>query len=165
MTPFRWARVDDRLLHGQVALGWRSVLGPKSFLIVDDAVAGDAFGRLLFEAALPEETKLFVLDTGSFLGAGAPAGCDPAGTVLLVRGLEQLRRLCDGGFLPREVNLGGIHYKKEARRYLDYLFLTDGDRAAAESILAMGVILFAQDLPSSPRRELPDLLAQGGSEA
>ncbi len=165
MIPYRWARVDDRLLHGQVALGWRSALDPKSFIVVDDEVAADSFSRLLFEAALPEGTALFVLDADSFLGAGPPEGCDPAHAILLVRGLEQLRRLCDGGFLPREVNLGGLHHRRGARRYLDYLFLTDGDRAAAESILLRGVVLFAQDLPSSPRWEIQDLLARGGSEA
>ncbi len=154
MTPYRWVRVDDRLLHGQVALGWRPVLDPKSFLIVDDEIAADPIGRTLFEAALPEGTSLFVLGGASFLAAGAPGGCDPARTILLIRGLEPLRRLCDGGFLPAEVNLGGIHHRKGARRYLDYVFLTEEDRAAAESILARGVILFAQDLPSSPRRDL-----------
>jgi mannose/fructose/N-acetylgalactosamine-specific phosphotransferase system component IIB len=165
MIRYRWTRVDDRLLHGQVALGWRDALDPKSFLIVDDAVAADSFGRLLFEAALPEGTALFVLDTDSFLRMDPPEGCDPTRTILLIRGLTQLRRLCDGGYLPREVNLGGLHHRRGARRYLDYLFMTDDDRAAAESILARGVVLFAQDLPSSSRRELQDLLAHGGDEA
>jgi mannose/fructose/N-acetylgalactosamine-specific phosphotransferase system component IIB len=157
--------VDDRLLHGQVALGWRPALDPDSFLIVDDEVAAEPFSRTLFQAALPEGTNLFILDGRSFLDGGAPVGCNPSRTILLVRGLPQLRALCDGGFLPSEVNLGGIHHRPGARRYLDYLFLTEADRAAAESMIGRGVIFFAQDLPSSHRRELQDLLAHEGGAA
>lgn len=165
VTSFRWTRVDDRLLHGQVALGWRSALDPTSFLIVDDDVASDPFSRLLFEAALPEGTALYLLDSESFLRSGSPKGCDPSRAILLVRGLDRLERLCNGGFLPKEVNLGGLHHRQGARHYLDYIYLTESDRAAAASIAARGVLLFAQDLPSSPRRELQDLLAHGGDEA
>jgi mannose/fructose/N-acetylgalactosamine-specific phosphotransferase system component IIB len=165
MTPFRWVRVDDRLLHGQVALGWRPALEPASFLIVDDEVAADSFSRVLFEAALPEGVNLFILGIRSFLEEGTPAACDPARTILLIRGVQQLRVLCDGGFQPPEVNLGGIHHRPGARRYLDYLYLTEDDRAAVEAILGRGVVLFAQDLPSSRRNLLQDLLTHGGSEA
>jgi mannose/fructose/N-acetylgalactosamine-specific phosphotransferase system component IIB len=165
MTPFRWVRVDDRLLHGQVALGWRSALDPAGYLIVDDEVASDPFSASLFEAALPEGTRLYVLGVDAFLGEGIPPGCVPGSTILLLRGIMQLRRIVEGGVHPTEVNLGGLHHRPGARRYLDYIFLTKEDRDAARWLLDEGVSLVAQDLPSSPRKPLEDLLAHGGEEA
>ncbi|MDM7914905.1 MAG: PTS system mannose/fructose/N-acetylgalactosamine-transporter subunit IIB [Candidatus Eisenbacteria bacterium] len=155
-------RVDDRLLHGQVALGWRQALDPAGFLIVDDAIAGDPFSLSLFEAALPEGTTLEVLDTAGFVAGRARA--NPERTVLLVRGLDGMARLVDGGFRPESINLGGLHERAGARRYLDYLFLTADDLRAAESLAAAGIRLYAQDLPSRPPRPFAELLAQGGAK-
>lgn len=164
VTEYRWVRVDDRLLHGQVALGWGRALDPEAFLIVDDGVASDPFVASLFEVALPEGTRLVVLDSERFL-AGGDSGLSPERTILLIRSLSQLRSLCERGFRPREVNLGGIHHRAGARRFLDYLFLTDEECEALRWLLAQGVVLFAQDLPSSPRRSAEGLLAKGGAAA
>ncbi len=154
-------RVDDRLLHGQVALGWRGAVDPEAFLIVDDEAAADPFAATLFEAALPEGTRLLLLDSERFLNGADLEGPDRRRTLLLVRGLPELRHLCGGGFRPREVNLGGIHHRPGARRYLDYIFLTDQDVASVRWILSLGIVLFAQDLPSSPKRRMEELLRQG----
>ena len=164
MSAYLWVRVDDRLLHGQVALGWRHELDPAAFLIVDDATAADPFASALFHAALPEGLELAVLDTRSFLD---PATQRPpeARTVLLIRGIAEARILCEGGFRPESVNLGGLHHRPGARRYLDFIYLTDKDVADARWLLARGIEIFAQDLPSSPRCAAAGLLDTGGFAA
>lgn len=164
MTPYLWIRVDDRLLHGQVALGWRHALDPGAFLIVDDATAEDAFASGLFEAALPEGLDLRILDESAFLDETITRP-DPRRTVVLLRGLATLRRLCEAGFPPASVNVGGLHHRAGARHYLDYVYLTEQDVADARWLLAKGIALFAQDLPSSPRRAFGELLESGGNDS
>jgi PTS system N-acetylgalactosamine-specific IIB component len=155
------ARIDDRLLHGQVALGWRHALGPDAFLIVDDAVANDPLAIHLFDAALPEGMRLVILDTARFLELREPS-TEPSRTILLIRELSILEGLCARGFRPREVNIGGIHHRAGAQRCLDYVYLTDDDRAALRRLIDLGIVLYAQDLPSSPRKSVEELLATGG---
>lgn len=162
VSNFRLVRIDDRLLHGQVTLGWRQELDPEAFWIVDDEVADDRFASSLFESALPEGTKLRILKTGAFTEA-IKAADDLSRTVLLLRGLPVLRSLCEAGFRPEEVNLGGIHIRPGAERILDYIFLTPEDSDDARWLLDSGVSLYAQDLPSSPRRALAELLCDGGA--
>ncbi len=157
-----WVRVDDRLLHGQVALGWRRALEPDWFWIADDDVAADPFTASLYEAALPEGARLRVFALAAF--RDAVAGDLPEGRVVaLIRGLGELRRVCEMGYRPSEVNLGGIHAKPGSRRILDYLFLTPEEIAHARAIMGMGVALIVQDLPSSPRLAMETLIATGGS--
>lgn len=155
-------RVDDRLLHGQVALGWRHALDPRSFWIVDDDVARDPFSAALYEAALPEGTTLRILSSDEFL-TSVVDGEVPERTVVLIRGLAELRGLCERGYRPAEVNVGGIHAKPGSQRYLDYLFLTPEEVSHARILIEMRVILTVQDLPSSPRRAMEDFIATGGS--
>src|SRR5690606_7517584 len=60
----RWAadvgivlyRVDERLIHGQVVIGWGSQLKPGRYLVVDDAVAGSDWEQELYVLSLPEGT-------------------------------------------------------------------------------------------------------------
>jgi mannose/fructose/N-acetylgalactosamine-specific phosphotransferase system component IIB len=161
MIGYRWVRVDDRLLHGQVALGWRHALDPAAFLIVDDATAGDPFASALFGGAVPEGLELAILDALQFLDPSFERP-DPSGTVVLIRGLAELRRLCEGGFTPERVNLGGLHHRQGARRYMDYIYLTEQDVTDARWLLDRGISLFAQDLPSSPQHPVAELLDSGG---
>ena len=162
MKEFRLVRIDDRLLHGQVTLGWRQELDPEIFWIVDTEVAGDQFASSLFESALPEGTKLRVLATDEFMKSFDSAE-DLSRTVLLVRGLATLRSLCEGGFNPKEVNLGGIHPRPGAVRHSDYLFLTPDDSENVRWLLDQGITLYAQDLPTSPRLAMTTLLSEGGA--
>jgi mannose/fructose/N-acetylgalactosamine-specific phosphotransferase system component IIB len=150
--------VDDRLLHGQVALGWRHRLDPASFWIADDSVAADPFTQEILRGSLPDGTTLEVRSIEGFLEArGAAPAIEKA--VLLVRGLQELDRLVRGGFSPEEVNLGGIHQRPGARRVLDYIFLTDEDTRVLRDLHGRGIRFFAQDVPGAKRVEADSLLA------
>ena len=160
MSGFLLVRVDDRLLHGQVTIGWGSWLRPGSYWIVDDQIAADALASALYEAALPEGAELFILETAAFLErARSAVGLEKG--FLLLRGLEPLRRLCEKGFLPSEVNLGGLHHRMGTREFADYLFLGAEDLATIRWLIGRGIVLYAQDLPTSPRLPLDEILSQG----
>ncbi len=161
MSDYLLIRVDDRLLHGQVALGWRHALDPQSFLIVDDEVARDPLAISLFDAALPEGMRMAVLDVPRFIQIGAEV-LPPERTILLIRELTTLESLVENGFRPAAVNLGGIHHREGSVRVLDYLFLTEEDRAIVRRLTEAGIEIFAQDLPSSPRRRAEKLIDTGG---
>ncbi len=159
MSRFGLIRLDDRLLHGQVALGWREALSPRLFWIVDDAVAADPFTAGLYASAAPEGTELRIDSIATFPLPPEP-GIDLERTVVLVRSFLTLESLLDRNFQPPEVNIGGLHSRSGAKRYLDYLYLTDEDLAVVDRLLASGIALVAQDLPSSPRRLLVDLIGR-----
>jgi mannose/fructose/N-acetylgalactosamine-specific phosphotransferase system component IIB len=153
-TPiYLLVRVDDRLLHGQVVLGWGQVLAPRAYLIVDDGVASDPWEREAFLAAAPPGARLRVLGLEAF-GAGTGGDWVTEGTVVLLRGLPQLRQLVAQGFRPAGgVNLGGLHARVGSREILPYLHLTAADEADLCALLDAGLALYAQDLPGSVRVE------------
>ncbi len=150
-------RVDDRLLHGQVVLGWGQRLAPRAYVIVDDDAAGDPWEREAFVAAAPPDAQVRVLGLAAF-GAGSGGEWPTEGTVVLLRGLGQLRRLIGRGFRPAGgVNLGGLHARPGSREVLPYLHLTAEDEADLIALLDEGLALYAQDLPGSARWEGPAL--------
>jgi mannose/fructose/N-acetylgalactosamine-specific phosphotransferase system component IIB len=157
VSRYLLVRVDDRLLHGQVVLGWGQVLAPRAYLIVDDEVASDAWEREAFLAAAPPGAELRVLGLEAF-GAGTTGDWPTEGTVVLLRGLPELKELVARGFRPEGgVNLGGLHARPGSREILPYVHLTAEDEAILTALLDAGVPLFAQDLPGSARLDGPAL--------
>ena len=159
------ARVDDRLLHGQVAHGWGSVLHPGLYVIVDRETAEDDWALEAMAAAAGGETEVVAI-APEIVGSVAGRVSDVP-TVVLFRDLGSLRAAAEHGLLEGvEVNLGGLREVPAEVRLLPYLSLSRHSAQQLLELLRGGMPLFAQDLPSSKRYDarwlisrLEDLLA------
>ena len=159
--PLLLARIDDRLVHGQVAYGWGKALRPSLFVIVSDALREDPDRAGLYLFAVPEGARGRVLSVSEALDPAFCAEMDLERTLLLLPGTEEALRLVDGGFPVRELNLGGLHYAAGKRESLPYLFLDETDRSRLLSIARRGIKIAAQDLPSNPAHPIEALLGGG----
>ena len=151
-------RIDQRLLHGQVAVGWVPDLDADRVLIADDALAEDDFAREVMTAATPPEITVEVVTLAE---AAKRFDTLPGRTIVLVKTPAILHQLLTLGAPVREANVGGLHWKEGARRFLDYVFVTPEDVQALHDIAARGVRLFARDLPGNAKVDLNAALADG----
>jgi mannose/fructose/N-acetylgalactosamine-specific phosphotransferase system component IIB len=154
-------RVDDRLLHGQVALGWGGPLGARAYLLADDRLAADPDAGMLFGAAAPPGCEVRVVPV---VEAAGGAGLAPDRTILLVRGVAEAAALLRGG-VPGPLNLGGLHGHAGARPLLPYIFLTAEEERILGDLAREGHSIHAQDLPRSPRVDLARIPGFRGSDA
>jgi len=148
-VPLLLARVDDRLVHGQVAFGWCLKLRPTLVSIVSDALRMDAERADLYICALPEGAKGKVVSVAEAIAPEFRREVEAARTILLFPGTAEPLRLLQGGFPLTELNLGGLHHAPGKTETLPYVFLDDDDRERLRAIVAHGVRVFAQDLPSN----------------
>lgn len=58
----KMVRIDERLVHGQVALIWSRSLGVDRILVVNDKAAADPVQTATLKMAAPDTAKLIVLD-------------------------------------------------------------------------------------------------------
>ena len=56
--PIVLCRIDDRLIHGQVVLGWGRPLGIERIVLVNDEVAASPWEQDLYRMAVPAEIEL-----------------------------------------------------------------------------------------------------------
>lgn len=148
--PLVLCRVDDRLVHGQVVLGWGRPLRAERIVLVDDLVAASPWEADLYRLATPPSIALEVLavaDAASDIGAIA---ADPRRTLLVTGDLAAMRALhaADAAAI-HEINLGGIHHAPGRRERLPYLFLTDAELAEVHALAAAGATVQAQDVPTA----------------
>jgi mannose/fructose/N-acetylgalactosamine-specific phosphotransferase system component IIB len=78
--------------------------------------------------------------------------------IVLVRSPRVLIEVAQNGFHPRNVNLGGMHYMDKRREYLPYVFLSDEDIKDIKTLLRMGVNIYCQDIPTSKKYNIVDIL-------
>lgn len=144
-------RLDERLIHGQVVVGWGSHLRPDRYLVVDDALAGSEWEQELYALGAGGAETLFltVEEARTHFDAWS---ADGTRSVLLIRDVETLGRLARGGVLDGSaVNLGGVHHGPGRREVLTYLHLSDEEEAALAALEESGADLSAQDLPGAAR--------------
>ncbi|HST61823.1 MAG TPA: PTS sugar transporter subunit IIB [Longimicrobium sp.] len=157
--PIVLLRVDERLIHGQVVVGWGGPLHAEHMVVVDDDIAASPWEQELYCLGVPPEMEASfasVADARSQLAAWRDGG---RRVIVLVRDVATAARLAEGGLLNGdEVNLGGIHHAEGRERVLPYLHLSDGDRDTLRQIAAAGALVSARDLPAGRRVPLEELL-------
>ena len=148
--PLLLARIDDRLIHGQVAHGWGRALHPTLLAIVSNSLRSDPDRADLYLFAVPEGARGRVVSVAEALDPAFRNEVDAERTILLFAGPEDALRLVEGGFALQELNVGGLHHAPGRREALPYVFLDEADRARLRSLERRGVRVYAQDLPSNP---------------
>lgn len=147
--PVRLFRIDDRLIHGQVVLGWARPLGIAEIALVDDAVAASPWEQELYRMAVPPELRVqFVsVEQGRRRLADWEAGSAPV--LVLTGDVATMARLLDGAVAPHDVNLGGIHHRPGRTERLPYVFLTEDEWQALHAMEAAGAHVTARDVPTA----------------
>lgn len=140
-------RVDERLIHGQVVVGWARKLRPRRLIVVDDALAEDQLEQSIYRTGIPEgmdaefwsereAVRLLpaVLESSERAFVLTSDLATMAHLTLQVEGVE-------------EVNVGCIHHG--GRRVLPYVRLDEGDERLIDEMANRGVRVVARDVPSS----------------
>ncbi len=151
-------RVDERLIHGQVVIGWGHQLRPDRYAVVDDDLAESDWEQDLYRLGAGTAQVVFATaeEARDRLSEWRD---DPQRTILLTRDIATMWRLGAGGMLSGEgVNLGGIHHGHGRRELLTYLHLTPEDVDHLVSLAAEGVDVSARDLPDAHRVPLETLM-------
>lgn len=156
--PIVLYRVDERLIHGQVVIGWGNELRPERFVVVDDELADSDWEQDLYRLAVSESEVVFVsVEEARRELAGWKSASERS--ILLTRDIATMRRLGEGGLLAGErINLGGLHHAPGRRSLLPYLFVSDEDRADLARLAASGAEVSARDLPDAAKVPLVALL-------
>lgn len=151
-------RVDERLIHGQVTVGWGGRLRPTVYVVVDDKLVVSDWERELMELGAPPEVEVEFLSVAAARLRVEEWSGSSARVVVLTRDLDHMIRLARGRILAGEqVNLGGLHHAPGRTEALPYLFLTQEDRELIVELEAEGAEVSARDLPTSPRRSVKEI--------
>ncbi|MBW3551942.1 MAG: PTS sugar transporter subunit IIB [Gemmatimonadetes bacterium] len=143
-------RVDERLIHGQVVVGWGGRLNPSRIIVVDDDLAASTWEQELYAAGVPSGIEAEFRSVADAVDGLPEWEGSRDRALLLTRDIGTMSRLAASGCLRgREVNIGGIHHGPGRSQVLHYVFLNDAERRQLEEMARNGVEVVARDLPNA----------------
>jgi len=159
-------RIDDRLIHGQVVVGWGKPMDLGFIALVDDELAASEWEQELYRMAVPPGMSVSFHDVaGAAVAHGAWVRDFRRGIVLTgdVATMARLGNALAGSADPlRRVNVGGIHHRADRTQRMRYVFLTHAEETALRALAASGVEVTAQDVPGAHPVPLEELLCHRG---
>ncbi|MFO7809757.1 MAG: PTS sugar transporter subunit IIB, partial [Candidatus Delongbacteria bacterium] len=142
-------RVDDRLIHGQVSVGWAPRVCADHMIIADDEIASSEEDSQLFLLGVPFDCAgraLSIKDAAAFIKKHSKERY-----IVVMRSIRAAYELMKAGSEFKELNIGGLHAEENKKEVLHYIFLDKEDIALIKKIERSGVHVYIQDLPSNTK--------------
>lgn len=150
-------RLDDRLVHGQVVVGWGNALGIDRIVLVDDTVSETQWEQELYSMGVPECMTVDFVSVKQAREKLSEWAVNEEKVILIVGDVAGLVSLCRESAVVNKINLGGLHRSAGRRERLPYIFLTDDEFALLKDLELGSISITAQDLPATRPVPLGDL--------
>ncbi|MBD9893685.1 PTS sugar transporter subunit IIB [Enterococcus faecalis] len=143
-------RIDERLIHGQVAGIWSTSLSTQRIIVANDEAATDPLQKSSLRMAAPSSTRL------SVLGVEAAAKNIQSGKYgkqrlfLLFKNPKDVLRFIEAQGPIKNVNVGNMSYKEGAREVTKSIQVLPEEEQIFETIASKGVTVTAQLVPNDP---------------
>lgn len=139
-------RVDHRLLHGQVAVSWKSALDIDCILVANDKVPGDAFRKSAIKMAKPADTKLVIKTIEDSITAITSGVTDKYKLLVVVESIADAARLCRACDI-KKLNLGGTKATPQTRSLSKAVNVTEEEADIVRALISEGVDVEIQMVP------------------
>ena len=156
-------RIDDRLIHGQVVVGWGQPLDLAFIVLVDDEVASSEWEQELYRMGVPPEMDVHFHTVDDAAAKLAVYQRDERRGALLTGDIGTMTRLIELTGSITRVNLGGIHHRIGRTQRLRYVFLAPDEEQALRALASRGVDVSAQDVPAARPLALNEVLSGEGN--
>lgn len=157
MEHLALARIDDRLIHGQVMTAWAKVAQAKRIIIVDDKVAADDFMVEVIQMAAPSGMRLDIYSEEKAVKILTTAKLTEE-TILLAKVPNTYQFLIDHGVEITKINVGGIGMNANRKTLYKNIAVTDEERAILRGFIEKGIEVIIQVIPSDKAVNAKSLL-------
>lgn len=141
------ARIDNRLVHGQVGVTWTTSLGANLIVVVDDEAAVQPVQQQLMTMTAESSgvgIRFFTVErTINVIHKAAPSQ-----KIFIVCKTPQVAKmLVDGGVPIKDLNVGNMHFSQGKRSITKKVYVDDDDFETLKYIKSKGINVFIQDVP------------------
>lgn len=151
-------RIDDGLIHGQVATSWIRSQSIQVIIVVDDVIAQDAMQLSILKVSAPAQTKVYTMSVEKFIKKYNAGILDEYRVMLVYANVYAPLALIEGGIPIKSINLGGLRFKEGRRQISKALSINEEEEAVIRRLAAMGIEVEHRQIQSDPKIEVLKLL-------
>lgn len=149
-------RIDNRLVHGQVATQWTNVIGANLILVANDTVASNKMRQSLMDMAAPNgvATRYFSIQkTIDVIHKAA----ERQKIFIICETPQDVLKLVEGGVPIKKVNIGNMHMAEGKRQVAQVVAVDDSDVEAFKKLRDKGVELEIRKVPTESAENVEKL--------
>jgi len=152
------ARLDTRLLHGQVATAWTPYSKANRIIVVSDAVAHDELRKNLIKQAAPNGVKANIVPISKMEEVAKDDRFGGVDALLLFETVQDVLRAVEGGVPIKTLNVGSMAHSEGKTMVNKVLSMDKADVEAFEKLRDLGVEFDVRKVPSDSKANLFDLI-------
>lgn len=141
------ARIDDRLIHGQVTVGWATHLKPDRILLANNEIAADEWQCAVYTSSVSPDMKVSILSIAEAAAFLMSPDYKSEKIILLTGTTGEMAGLAGMGVELKVVNVGGLHFGTGKKEMLPFVYLGRLDFNPLRQLLERNVKLSAQQVP------------------
>jgi mannose/fructose/N-acetylgalactosamine-specific phosphotransferase system component IIB len=149
-------RVDDRLIHGQVTVGWAPYLRASRIIVVSDRLAANTVLASILRVGVPVGMQIDVVSVEESAALCSQERSSPGSVIVLFERLDDVRRAVGLGLQVQSLNLGGLRGSGEGMRVSDAVFLSPRDQAIIRDLRLRGTAVETRIMPGDRPCPLPE---------
>ncbi|EHJ56615.1 PTS system mannose-specific EIIAB component [Streptococcus urinalis FB127-CNA-2] len=152
------ARVDTRLLHGQVATAWTPSSKADRIIVASDEVANDDLRKQLIKQAAPSNVKANVVPISKLIEVAKDPRFGNTHALILFQNPQDALRAVEGGVEIPELNVGSMAHSTGKTMVNNVLSMDKEDVATFEKLRDLGVKFDVRKVPNDSNKNLFDLI-------
>ncbi|WP_320724994.1 PTS mannose transporter subunit IIAB [Enterobacter cloacae] len=156
------ARIDDRLIHGQVATRWTKETNVQRIIVVSDEVAADTVRKTLLTQVAPPGVTAHVVDVAKMIRVYNNPKYAGERVMLLFTNPTDVERIVEGGVKITSVNIGGMAFRQGKTQVNNAISVDAKDIEAFNKLNARGIELEARKVSTDPKLKMMDLMGKVG---
>ncbi|WP_320718080.1 PTS mannose transporter subunit IIAB [Enterobacter asburiae] len=156
------ARIDDRLIHGQVATRWTKETNVRRIIVVSDEVAADTVRKTLLTQVAPPGVTAHVLDVAKMIRVYNNPKYAGERVMLLFTNPTDVERIVEGGVKITSVNIGGMAFRQGKTQVNNAISVDAKDIEAFNKLNARGIELEARKVSTDQKLKMMDLIGKVG---
>lgn len=151
-------RIDDRLVHGQVALVWTPALSADCLIVANDKVAKDDFLKMTLGFAKPANAKLLIQSIAEAISFLNDPKNQNLKCLVLINSVQDAAVLAEAIPKINSINFGGLRSSEGSKLISKAIALRDEDIAVAKKLIEKGIELEVRQVPTENKQLLQNLI-------
>ena len=158
------ARIDSRLLHGQVATAWTKTTNPNRIIVVSDGVAHDNLRKSMITEAAPPGVKANVVPISKMIQVAKDPRFGNTKALLLFETPQDALAAIKGGVDIKELNIGSMAHSVGKVAVSKVLSLGKEDVETFEELKKLGITFDVRKVPSDSKDNMDAIIEKAKAE-
>ena len=161
---FVLARIDTRLLHGQVATSWTKATNPNRIIVVSDTVSKDELRKKLIEQAAPPGVRAHVIPLDKLVEVSKDPRFGNTKALLLFENPQDALYVIEKGVDIKELNVGSMAHSVGKVMVNNVLSMDQNDVDTYKKLRDLGVQFDVRKVAADKKADLFKLISEKQNE-